>query len=151
MGKQDEDEEVTLPGTTIPPEPAELAYNAYCQNRNWKAFNDDPLPLWVDVKDDIKAGWRAAADAVQNNFTDLRLLTDAEVDKMDLREAASQLGNRVYKVCLLYEQLEHRGRIRGNGHHCAQQISKQAEDLLRERWITPDPAPAETAIPTTKT
>jgi len=143
------DEEEDTPSTAAPAlEPAELAYNAYCQNRNWKAVNGDPLPLWPDVKDDIKAAWHAAADAVHNNFTELRLLTDAEIDKMDLNEATAQLSNRIYKVCLLYEQLEHRGRVRGNGHHCAQQISKQAEDLLRERWITPDPAPA---TPPTKT
>jgi hypothetical protein len=154
MGKQDETDEADVPNTTTPPEPAELAYSAYCTIRNWKAVNGDPLPLWADVTEDIKEGWRAAVKAVlpaketvidkgetlrlATNPADveLPLLTEDQINTMDLEEACSQLGNRVYKVCLLYEQLEHRGVVRGNGHHAAQHIAKLAETELRERWIT---------------
>jgi hypothetical protein len=154
MGQKDEAEESAVPSTTTPPEPAELAYSAYCGTRNWKAVNGDPLPLWVDVKEDIKEGWRVAVKAVlpakepvvdkgetlrlasEPADVELPILTDEEINTMDLEEACSQMSNRVYKVCLLYEQLEHRGVVRGNGHHAAQHIAKLAEDELRERWIT---------------
>lgn len=42
----------------------EIAYNAYCDTRDWKSFNNEPLPKWPDVKPEIKAGWVAAASAV---------------------------------------------------------------------------------------
>lgn len=44
----------------------QVAYDAYCDTRNWKSFNGDPLPQWPDVKPDIQAGWRQAAVAVLN-------------------------------------------------------------------------------------
>ena len=41
-----------------------IAYNAYCENRNWKSFNGDDLPNWESVKPDIQMGWIASAEAV---------------------------------------------------------------------------------------
>ncbi len=43
---------------------AKLAYDAYCNTRQWKSFNGDPLPQWDQVKPDIKQGWEAASQAV---------------------------------------------------------------------------------------
>lgn len=42
------------------------AYEAYCETRNWRGYNGDPLPYWPDVKPEIQAGWRAVVIAVLN-------------------------------------------------------------------------------------
>lgn len=47
----------------------QIAYDAYCKSRNWKAFNGDPLPKWKDMKKDPKRAdlipsWEAAGKAV---------------------------------------------------------------------------------------
>jgi hypothetical protein len=41
-----------------------VAYDAYCETRGWKSFNNEPLPQWGDVRPDIKSGWIIAAKAV---------------------------------------------------------------------------------------
>ena len=41
-----------------------VAYEAYCETRQWKSFNGSKLPLWDNVMPDIKDGWIAAANAV---------------------------------------------------------------------------------------
>ena len=45
--------------------PEQINYEAYCSARNWKSFNGDPLPQWLEVKPDIQDGWRFAAEAVR--------------------------------------------------------------------------------------
>jgi hypothetical protein len=42
----------------------DAAYTAYCDTRNWRAFNGDHLPVWANVEGGIKIGWRASARAV---------------------------------------------------------------------------------------
>ena len=42
-----------------------VAYEAYCELRNWKSYDGKPLPQWPDVKADIQYGWIAAATAVR--------------------------------------------------------------------------------------
>ena len=45
----------------------EIAYNAYCATRDWKAFNGDALPPFKELtasKPDIARGWEIAAQAV---------------------------------------------------------------------------------------
>lgn len=42
----------------------EIAYNAYCETRDWKSYNGDPLPKWPDVREDIKHGWKKATSKV---------------------------------------------------------------------------------------
>jgi hypothetical protein len=44
----------------------EIAYNAYCETRNWLSFSGDPLPKWQEVREDLRVGWRKAAEAVSN-------------------------------------------------------------------------------------
>ncbi len=52
----------------------------------------------------------------------------------ELGQAQAQISNAVYEATRVIEELEHTGRIRGNGHHIRQRIAKFAEDLLTERW-----------------
>jgi hypothetical protein len=42
----------------------QVAYDAYCETRNWKSFSGQALPRWPDVQPDIQEGWRVAAKAV---------------------------------------------------------------------------------------
>lgn len=44
-------------------------------------------------------------------------LDDAEINRMGLDDAVSEIGNLVYESTFLFERLEHRGVLRGNGHH----------------------------------
>jgi len=54
----------------------------------------------------------------------------------ELEEAVRKLINGIYPTCSeVFEDLEHKGKIIGNGHHIAQKVLKHTEDLLRERWI----------------
>jgi len=61
--------------------------------------------------------------------------TDEELKKMSLEKTIVELTNEVYDATALFELMEHRGKIIGNGHHIRQKISKFAEDLMRNRWI----------------
>lgn len=47
-----------------PDELGKINYDAYCDTRDWKAFNGDPLPQWPNVLPEIKAGWMTAATEV---------------------------------------------------------------------------------------
>jgi hypothetical protein len=64
-------------------------------------------------------------------------ITDADINRMDLSRAQSEIGNLVYESTFLFERLEHRGVLRGNGHHMRQEIAEAAGNLLKERWIQP--------------
>lgn len=46
------------------PTPGETAYNAYCEERNWKSFNREPLPKFNDQSEGLKYAWEAAAKSV---------------------------------------------------------------------------------------
>jgi len=44
-----------------------VAYDAYCQERDWKSFNGDPLPSFAEMtvkSPQIAAAWVTAAKAV---------------------------------------------------------------------------------------
>lgn len=43
---------------------AQSAYEAYCEHRGWKSFRGEQLPLWMDVEEDVKQGWRMAAKSI---------------------------------------------------------------------------------------
>jgi len=49
------------------PELAEVAYNAYGENRGWVVFSGDPMPKWEDQSPELQAAWRAAAEAVADH------------------------------------------------------------------------------------
>lgn len=56
-------------------------------------------------------------------------------DLVEVGKAAAALSNVVYSVCAaVYEHLEHRGRVRGNGHHMAQKAAEFVSSLMCERW-----------------
>ena len=45
---------------------AEIAYNAYCEQAQWKSLaTGAPLPAWRLLSDAIQAGWLVAARAVK--------------------------------------------------------------------------------------
>lgn len=50
-------------------------------------------------------------------------------------DACADLSNEVYKSTQLYETLEYKGLVYGNGHHMRQKVAEFAVNLLKERWI----------------
>ena len=48
-------------------EPAQRAYEAYCEHTNWKSLiSGSPLPQCNDLKPEIQNAWRAVANALLN-------------------------------------------------------------------------------------
>ena len=46
-------------------EPAQIAYEAYCKNTGWKSLvSGAKLPSWNELRPEIQAAWRAAAQAI---------------------------------------------------------------------------------------
>lgn len=60
----------------------------------------------------------------------------AEEKKAALEDAATDMSSAVYKAAALYERLENRGLILGNGHHIRQQLAREAVLMLRDRWLS---------------
>ena len=60
---------------------------------------------------------------------------------LDLKEAQSELSNRIYEAARLLEELEYAGKVIGNGHHMRQQLCQVAERLLADRWAEKAPEP----------
>lgn len=49
--------------------PVELgaaAYNAYCEQRNWRSFKGDPLPQFTEQSPDLQIAWIKAAFAARS-------------------------------------------------------------------------------------
>lgn len=69
--------------------------------------------------------------------SEFRQFTDEQLAAMSLAEAECELSNRVYKAAIFFEHLEGKGKVRGNGHHMAQEICRQACEMLRGRWVKP--------------
>jgi len=67
----------------------------------------------------------------------MKIYTDEELNGMNLDTAACDIENAVYAACGLYERLEGRRRLYGNGHHMAQQVATFAKNLMIERWEEP--------------
>lgn len=64
-----------------------------------------------------------------------RAVFQTYMDTISLDHATSDVKNAVYRaVCPILEELEHRTKIHGNGHHMAQEVSRFAGDMLRRRW-----------------
>jgi len=53
----------------VPKEPARWAYEAYGVSRNWRTYDDRPMPSWDelgnqgDTGEAVRDAWRAAAQA----------------------------------------------------------------------------------------
>ena len=58
-----------------------------------------------------------------------------EISKED---AAAEIANSVYEATSLYETLEYKRKVRGNGHHIRQKVAAFAVSLMEERWIEKD-------------
>lgn len=53
-----------------------------------------------------------------------------------MEQAEADVSNAAYAaVTGLFEGLEFAGRVRGNGHHMAQDVAKFASELVKKRWI----------------
>jgi hypothetical protein len=63
--------------------------------------------------------------------------------KEQLKTLEEQLSNDVYRAALVYETAEGLGIIRGNGHHMAQALAKEAVDRLHERAVKAHPELAD--------
>jgi hypothetical protein len=44
------------------------AYEAYCEERDWKAYNNETLRDWSEVDPEIKMAWELAAGAAIRNY-----------------------------------------------------------------------------------
>ena len=64
--------------------------------------------------------------------------TKKDLENMSLEEAERVLGNAVYVVGCFYEQLEHAGKVHGNGHHMAQNLAAMSAKPLRDQWNDKD-------------
>ena len=42
----------------------EIAYNAYCEERNWESVKGDQLPHYRQQSNDLQEAWEMAAKAV---------------------------------------------------------------------------------------
>jgi hypothetical protein len=47
---------------------AQIAYEAYCEDRRWYSFRGEPLPPWHEVESQIKDGWEAASQAIIEEY-----------------------------------------------------------------------------------
>lgn len=55
-----------------------------------------------------------------------------------LDRAVERVTTEVYDASVgIFENLEHRRLIHGNGHHIAQKIAEYAANIMRERWEQP--------------
>lgn len=63
------------------------------------------------------------------------LLNPKFSNKEKRERLAVDLGNNIYAAAWLYEALEYKGVILGNGHHIRQKLVAMAEELFNERWI----------------
>ncbi len=51
-----------------------------------------------------------------------------------LEQALAAIGTAVYQATGLAEDLEHSGKIQGNGHHLRQQMALKVQTLLYDAW-----------------
>jgi hypothetical protein len=49
---------------------AQIAYEAYCENRKWFSFRGEVLPPWNQVDNGIREAWQAAAEAVEDKVSE---------------------------------------------------------------------------------
>lgn len=58
------------------------------------------------------------------------------VDEKEKCAAADKLSNAVYEAAVsVFEELEHAGKIKGNGHHHAQRMANLSEQMIDDLWI----------------
>lgn len=60
--------------------------------------------------------------------------TPSESKLSDLEIALADIGNQVYAASRRIEQLEHEGKVDGNGHHKRQELALRAQILIYLSW-----------------
>ena len=53
---------------------------------------------------------------------------------MTKQQAADYLSDAIYKVAIIFETWEAEGKVKGNGHHIAQDIAAYAEHVVQQRY-----------------
>jgi hypothetical protein len=71
--------------------------------------------------------------------------TIQECETMTADNAAMEMGVRVYNAAMFVERLEAAGKLLGNGHHFAQELSLIASERLRKLWHDYNPFSQNTA------
>lgn len=61
-------------------------------------------------------------------------MTTESAKDMDFETAQAQIENAVYEATRFLEELEHAGKIQGNGHHARQKVAEFAAEELKSRW-----------------
>jgi len=61
--------------------------------------------------------------------------TMTELKNMSLESAQNEISNAIYQASALFELLEYAGKVRGNGHHIAQDLGTHASEKMAERWV----------------
>ena len=62
------------------------------------------------------------------------IYSDEELKNMSLKDAQTAISNEVYSGSALFELLEGKNKVRGNGHHIRQEMARYAQKLMEERW-----------------
>jgi len=62
------------------------------------------------------------------------IFTDEEIDNMSQEDAVLAIEKAVYKATYLFERLEMRKKVWGNGHHIRQNSATQIGNIMKERW-----------------
>ena len=64
----------------------------------------------------------------------MKIYTQEELDNMDLDTAMVEISNHAYEATQLFEILEGKGKVSGNGHHIRQEVCAFVQKLMREHW-----------------
>lgn len=128
MGFMDDDE---LPFTIIDLEDESNPLSQYMRHRD---LFPDPKPTYVEwLESTVKR-------VVQEN----RWPSTEKARAMDAESAKALVSVCVYNACCIAERFERAGRIVGNGHHFAQNMSNYVTNEFMQRWKDPkDPNPIE--------
>jgi len=62
------------------------------------------------------------------------IFTDEEIDNMSQEDAVLAIEKAVYKATDLFERLEFRKKVWGNGHHIRQNAATQIGEMMKTRW-----------------
>ena len=66
-------------------------------------------------------------------------ITEFGIPDRTIEEIEVALSNDVYKAAHWFEVAEDAGLIHGNGHHMAQQLARDAVEMLRDRVVRKRP------------
>lgn len=50
--------------TSTPETRGQICYTAYCKRVDFKSVHGEDLPMWHEVRADLRAAWIAAADVI---------------------------------------------------------------------------------------